>query len=192
MARTPKLSDIQLILLTTACQRVDGSLLPPPDSIGEQGDRIRRAVAALLKRGFAEEIGASETSRVWREEGGHRIGIAVTDAGRSAIGAEIPCLTEAADTPLDRPIATGSTVIEEQPAILPAAEVVTARAGTKQALVLEMLQRGEGASLNELAEATSWLPHTTRAALTGLRKRGAGIVSQKADGVTRYRMPTAA
>lgn len=29
-----------------------------------------------------------------------------------------------------------------------------------------------GASLDELAGATGWLPHTTRAALTGLRKKG--------------------
>jgi hypothetical protein len=46
------------------------------------------------------------------------------------------------------------------------------RAGSKQALVLSMLQRKVGASLADLASATGWLPHTTRAALTGLRKRG--------------------
>ena len=38
--------------------------------------------------------------------------------------------------------------------------------GTKQALVLGLLQRKHGASLAELVAATSWLPHTTRAALT--------------------------
>ena len=48
-----KLSDIQLILLTTASQRDDGSLLPPPESLGAAGTRIHRSVAALLKRGYA-------------------------------------------------------------------------------------------------------------------------------------------
>lgn len=54
----------------------------------------------------------------------------------------------------------------------------------KQVLVL--LSREEGASLNELVQATSWLPHTTRAALTGLRKKGLIIVKSKVEGVTRY------
>ena len=35
-----------------------------------------------------------------------------------------------------------------------------------------MLSRPEGASLEALAKVAGWLPHTTSAALTGLRKRG--------------------
>ena len=34
------------------------------------------------------------------------------------------------------------------------------------------MQRKTGATLDDLVEATGWLPHTTRAALTGLRKKG--------------------
>ena len=45
------------------------------------------------------------------------------------------------------------------------------RGGTKIAQVIELLQCGDGATLAELVAATGWLPHTTRAALTGLRKR---------------------
>lgn len=33
---TLRLSDLQLVLLSAAAQRDDGSLLPPPDSIGER------------------------------------------------------------------------------------------------------------------------------------------------------------
>lgn len=58
---------------------------------------------------------------------------------------------------------------------------------SKQALVKNLLTRGEGASLDELIAATGWLPHTTRAALTGLRKKGFAIDKTKVDGVTRYR-----
>ena len=68
---------------------------------------------------------------------------------------------------------------------------ISARAGTKQALLIEMLQRTSGATLAELAQATAWLPHTTRAALTGLRKRGATLTSDKAGGVTHYRLQVA-
>ena len=56
------------------------------------------------------------------------------------------------------------------------------RAGTKQALVMEMLSAGKGATLDALVEATGWLPHTTRAALTGLRKRGFSIERTRENG----------
>ena len=38
-----------------------------------------------------------------------------------------------------------------------------------------MLAKDKGATLDALIEATGWLPHTTRAAITGLRKRGFAI-----------------
>ena len=38
-----------------------------------------------------------------------------------------------------------------------------------------MLTKDKGATLAALVEATGWLPHTTRAAMTGLRKRGFAI-----------------
>ena len=40
---------------------------------------------------------------------------------------------------------------------------------------------GDGATLAELVAATGWLPHTTRAALTGLRKRGYAVGIDRAD-----------
>ena len=57
------------------------------------------------------------------------------------------------------------------------------RGGTKIAQVIELLQRGDGATLAELVAATGWLPHTTRAALTGLRKRGYAVGIDRADKV---------
>lgn len=57
---------------------------------------------------------------------------------------------------------------------------------SKISLVLDLLQREEGASLAELVELTGWLPHTTRAALTGLRKKGHAIGKDRHDGETRY------
>ena len=67
-----------------------------------------------------------------------------------------------------------------------------ARAGTKQALLLELLRREQGASLDEFAAATGWLPHTTRAALTGLRKKGHVIATERSNGLTRYRIAPSA
>jgi hypothetical protein len=63
---------------------------------------------------------------------------------------------------------------------------------TKQALVLGLLQRKQGASLAELVAATSWLPHTTRAALTRLRQGGHDLQKEKRDtGETAYRIEPA-
>ena len=62
---------------------------------------------------------------------------------------------------------------------------------TKQALVLEMVQREGGVPLSALVAATGWLPHTVRAALTGLRKKGHNIVRIKTDGETCYAVTAA-
>ena len=59
---------------------------------------------------------------------------------------------------------------------------------SKTAAVLALLQRGEGATLPELVAATGWLPHTTRAALTGLRKKGHTIERSKRGDATCYRI----
>ncbi len=56
------------------------------------------------------------------------------------------------------------------------------RQGSKLADVLALLFRENGAGIEELTTATGWLPHTTRAALTGLRKRGYEILRESSDG----------
>ena len=58
----------------------------------------------------------------------------------------------------------------------------------KADLVIGLLQRSSGATLDEMVVATEWLPHTTRAALTGLKKKGHLLTSEKTDGVRRYRI----
>ena len=46
------------------------------------------------------------------------------------------------------------------------------RADTKQATVLALLRRPEGASGPQMIEATGWAPHTVRGFLAGLAKKG--------------------
>ena len=58
----------------------------------------------------------------------------------------------------------------------------------KSDIVIGLLQRTGGATLDEMVTATDWLPHTTRAALTGLKKKDHQLISEKADGVRRYRI----
>ncbi|MEY4721748.1 MAG: hypothetical protein RIQ46_1473 [Pseudomonadota bacterium] len=74
-----------------------------------------------------------------------------------------------------------------EPKVGPAAE--PSKRPSKSAAILSMLQRPEGATLEQLVHATSWLPHTARAALTGLKKKGHEVTSDKpAGGVRTYRV----
>lgn len=71
----------------------------------------------------------------------------------------------------------------------PSVEVAAVKAPhrvTKQSLVLDLVRRPEGALLSQIVEVTGWLPHTARAALTGLKKKGHAITSTKLGKVTRY------
>lgn len=98
----------------------------------------------------------------------------ITAAGREAIGVNMVETTQPARAPIEAPAAPPT------------------KAPTKVASVLALLQQKQGASLAELVAATGWLPHTTRAALTGLRKKGHDVTKQKVDEVTRYFIAAAA
>jgi hypothetical protein len=181
MTGNTRLTDIQLVLLATAASRDNGSLLPPPETLGEGPARIRKAVQALIRRGLAIETDLAAGADFWRTEGDRAVGVVITDAGRAAIAidAEEPGLAIGADAPAE-PVAAST---EPVPALASEALVP---APTKTAAVLDLMRRDTGATLDELIEATGWLPHTTRAALTGLRKKGHAIVRGKRNDVTCY------
>ena len=63
--------------------------------------------------------------------------------------------------------------------------------GTKQALMIAMLRRREGATVEQIAEATAWRNHTVRGAMAGALKKKLGltITSEKTEGAARtYRI----
>lgn len=181
MAKALKLNDLQLILLSTASQRDDGNLLPPPDAAGPDVERVRKTIQALLKRNLVAETTTNQIDCIWREQDDQRLTVVITDAGRMAIGAGGE--PETADGPkTSEPPAQGES---------PPAAKRGPRSGSKKALLLDMLKRPEGAALTDLTEATGWLPHTTRAAITGVRKAGHRVITSKVEGVTRYRIEAA-
>jgi hypothetical protein len=96
------------------------------------------------------------------DEAGHRL----TPAGYRAVGLRAPRY------------AKGATFDESGS---PAPLATSAPRGAKQRLVLELLGRSEGASVPELMEATGWLPHTTRAALSRLRLSGTELKRKKRE-----------
>ena len=64
----------------------------------------------------------------------------------------------------------------------------TAKRVTKTDQLIALLRRPDGASIEEMVEALGWLPHTARAALTGLKKKGHDVVRDKAGSVTVYKV----
>jgi len=65
------------------------------------------------------------------------------------------------------------------------------RADSKQARLVEMLKRTQGASIDEIAKAFEWQPHTVRGAIAGSLKKklGLDVTSEKVEGRGRvYRV----
>lgn len=167
----PKLTDTQLIVLSKAVAREDGAAVVP--------ERMNKAAAikvgaSLVARKLMREMRTKPGVPVWHDDGeGRRISLIITRAGRDAIGVE------------DERVAEESSPVKEikEAANATIGTVANApRAGSKQALVIEMLSCNKGATLEALIEATGWLPHTTRAALTGLRKRGFSVERNRVEG----------
>jgi len=138
-----------------------------------------------VAQGLLEEVTVGREQPLWRvDDDGQLIGLRITRAGLEAIGVE----------PDGEPAPDESTSCTQGPIPSQAATALVQSppapgGGSKQSLVVALLRRGEGASLHELAVAMDWLPHSTRAALTGLRKKGHVLTREKRqDGVSIYRI----
>lgn len=169
-----KLTDTERVILSAASQRTDRLALPLPKSL--KGGAAHKVVSALVERSFLKEVKANRklNDPVWRQsDEGQAFTLIVTDAGLEAIGIEI---------------STSKPKKSEKSKPTKSTEAATAkpkerktREGTKQALVIEMLRRPEGATIAEIVEATGWASHTTRGFFAGALKKklGLSIVSEK-------------
>ena len=163
------------------------ALFPPA---GPKRAQAQRAVAKLLEAGLVKETRAKAGAPIWRrdDETGRTYALKLTAAGAKAIAVDEtgPSEGEAErgpDPSVDPKPEPGSgpAAAFARPNSGVASPPTSPRGGTKIAQVVELLQRGDGATLAELVAATDWLPHTTRAALTGLRKRGYVVTIDQAD-----------
>lgn len=128
---------------------------------------------------------------VWRHDDGQRLTLRVTDAAMAALGieggdgapSEEPATDQLATT-------TEAEPPTEAPAATPPAAPRKQRDNTKQALLIAMLKRPEGASIAEIVEATGWQAHTVRGAIAGALKKklGLNVTSEKVDGRRAYRI----
>ena len=171
-----KLSDAQRVILSAASQRTDRLALPLPKSL--KGGAAQKVVNALVVKGLLKEVKANRklNDPVWREtEDGRAVTLVITDAGLAAVGIE----------PDDAKKPAPETAAAEEPA---ASKERKPREGTKQALVIEMLRRPEGATLAEIVEATHWASHTTRGFLAGAIKKKLGLTIESTKDDARGRI----
>ena len=170
-----RLSDTQRVILSAAAQRNDRNVLPLPGSL--RGGAAQKVIGALMKRGHIAETVTDQlakadpaVNRIWRnDEDGCAILLHITDAGLAAIGFE-----------------------PQQPVPDRAPKARTPRTGTKQAKLIEMLRAEGGATIDEIATALDWRPHTVRGALAGALKKRLGLTinSEKVEGRGRvYSLP---
>ena len=82
---------------------------------------------------------------------------------------------------------TDTSAAESLPSALPATRVVRSREHSKQATIINMLQRAEGATITQICEATGWQPHTVRGTFAAALKKKLGmtICSDKQQGGER-------
>jgi hypothetical protein len=169
-----KLTDGQLLLLSKASQRRDG-LVEVPENL--KGGALKAVLGKLLSHQLIKEMKVARGLPVWRRTDDEAFGLEITPAGLKAINAdaEEPSRKASAEAPRQKSTARG------RPRPSPR--------GSKREAVLSLLKRSSGASLKELMKATGWLAHSTRAALSGLRKSGVSVVRhEKTDGTSAYRV----
>jgi hypothetical protein len=180
MRSTASLTDTQHQILSAASLRDDRCLVLPKTL---KGGAAQKVVAKLISIGIVREINAKNGWPFWRRDvrSDQTYSLKLTAAGLKAIAtdkneASIAAVVETLrrntkGAPKNTKVRAPANAAS--PALTASSSAI--REGTKIAQVLALLQRDQGARLDELISATGWLPHTARAALTGLRHRGFAV-----------------
>jgi hypothetical protein len=197
MSKTPtaKLSDSQLVILSAAAHRSDGSLLPFPQSLTVKDAALGKVVATLCKRKLAEERRTINGAPEWRRDEEHRpLGLFITKSGLLAIGVsetEKETRPSQAAASMPRPRKTGAAKPRGKARKVAAAtsKKRAAPLQSKQDLVIQMLRRQSGVTIEDIIAKTGWQPHSVRGFFSGLvkKKLKLPLTSEVGkDGVRRY------
>jgi hypothetical protein len=169
-----KLSDTQLVILSTACQRPDRLVLPLPDRL--KGGAAAKVIESLAAKGLIAEVDAKRGDPVWRDTGdGHGVTLVATEAALLALG------IEEATPPAKPPQARQKPTKGRKKPAKAEPESREPRAGTKHARLIALLQRAKGASVEEISDELGWQHHTVRGAIAGALKKklGLSVTSEK-------------
>jgi hypothetical protein len=187
-----KLSDTQAVILSAAAQRDDGAVLPLPETLKIKGGAVDKVLGSLKAKGLIDHQCVPH--------GDHPPPLRITRAGLQAIGVETEDDAPRGATPADTGATAPDSGVEAVEAPAPATEAdcaaprakrkararakpgqaapadrPTPRAGTKQALMIDLLKGAEGATVEQIAAATGWQHHTIRGAISGALKKKLGL-----------------
>ena len=172
-----QLTPAQHAILAYALEHTDGKIEWFPDNI--KGGARKKVLEALVNRALITPSGSD-----WL----------VTNEGYAAMGRARPVLAPA-PLPADPEIDAAVTAAEAKWAKDKAPDQVQAkprtRENSKQASIIEMLKRPEGATIAQIVQLTGWQAHTVRGTFAGAfkKKLRLTIVSDKAKGEERiYRI----
>jgi Protein of unknown function (DUF3489) len=182
------LSDTQAVILSAASQRDDGAVLPFPETLTIRGGAVQKVLGSLKAKGLIDHFGAPR--------GDDPPPLRITRAGLQAIGVDTEDDAPEGATPGDTGATSADSGVQASDAAAAATEADgaattakrkakvtkaapaakhTPRAGTKQALIIDLLRRPEGATVEQIAAATGWQHHTIRGAISGALKKKLGL-----------------
>ena len=194
-----KLTDTQLVLLSAASQREDCAIELPPNL---RGGAAHKVVGKLLTEGLAEEVQARGSLPVWhRDDDKGPLALGITRRGLAAIQVDGGGAPTEAETPRDPEQGTDLAPAKSSRRVAAARRKKTrdeahqqstkrGRANSKQARVIEMLHRRQGATIATIMKATGWQPHSVRGFFAGVvrNKLGLTLMSAKTGEERVYRI----